>query len=300
MPELDFYELGLVGDELVGASPQGPLQLLERGAWLAEGPEGATGFALDGDGGLWVAGGSHGLWSDGDHAGIHRAWPWSGSAGTVWDVVALPDGGLGVATDRGLGLLTAPDADGQRAASLFRLSVWPADLPVEDGVFDGEVLWLHGAEGVVGVGATRGQPDPGLPEVDLGDWRIEDGMPVLEGEAGALRVFQAHPVLSAARADRGLCLGTLAGLEWLVEGEEMEVLEVQGAAAEGVAVRAVASDGAGGCWYGAADGSIGRVAADGRIHRRALPLQEAPNAVLPDGADAVWVFTDAGSWWVRF
>lgn len=299
MVELDFYELGLVDGELVGASPQGPVMVLESGALLADGPEGATGFAVDDDGGLWVAAGAQGLWTDKDRAGASRTWPWTGTEGTVWDVVALTDGGLGVATDRGLGLLTAPDADGQRSASLFRLSEWPADLPVEDGVFDGETLWIHGPEGVVGVGSERGQRPPGLPAVDLGGWRVEDGMPVRELEAGSVRIFQAHPVLSAALVDQGLCLGTLAGLEWLLEGEEIVVVEVEGAAADGVAVPAVASDGAGGCWFAASDGSVGRVDSDGRIDRREVPIQEAPNTVLPDGPDAAWVFTDVGSWWVR-
>jgi ligand-binding sensor domain-containing protein len=138
---------------------------------------------------------------------------------------------------------------------------------------------------------------------DLGLWVIARGA-VFEVVAGGARPFlRAHPALDLAPVEGAVWLGTEDGLERLLtRGERSgEVEDVLGTGDAGVAVPAVADDGAGGCWFAAADGTVGRVAADGRRGAIRLPGAEPPrpSRLVPFGDDQAWVLTAAGTWLVR-
>ncbi len=91
-----------------------------------------------------------------------------------------------------------------------------------------------------------------------------------------------------------VCVGTLNGLERLMveDGTVSDLLDDRD---DGVAMPAVAHDGAGGCWFAAEDGTVGRILADGRLLHSQLPDDAWPTALIPDG-DFAWVLTERGSW----
>ena len=132
-----------------------------------------------------------------------------------------------------------------------------------------------------------------------GVWVLSAGV-VYRVVGGVSRPYmRARPALDLAVAPDGVWLGTEDGLERLVLGgdDPGAALDVLGEADAGVRISAVAADGAGGCWFAGADGSVGRVLGDGRVVVAHLPGPDPaePTAVVPDG-DAAWVLTPVGTW----
>ena len=167
--------------------------------------------------------------------------------------------------------------------------------------------------GTVWVGDERGlfryekQNDRFVKMVDLPDittlsadehalWAATKSGTVFRVVFGAVRTFaQTNHALSLSSDGERVCVGTLDGLERLTveDGSVEDLLE---RADEGVAMSAVATDGAGGCWFAAEDGTAGRVLADGTILYSSLPDDAWPVSVVPDGNDDAWVLTEQGSW----
>jgi ligand-binding sensor domain-containing protein len=77
--------------------------------------------------------------------------------------------------------------------------------------------------------------------------------------------------------------------------------DVLGARDRNVRVPAVAVDSAGGCWFAAEDGTVGRALLDGRENYTHLPPKSTgePLRIVPDGEDAAWILTSRGTWRVR-
>ncbi|MFT5685830.1 MAG: hypothetical protein ACI8RZ_006784 [Myxococcota bacterium] len=126
-------------------------------------------------------------------------------------------------------------------------------------------------------------------------WAVGKGGVIFRVVFGATRPYtQAQHALSLSSDGEQVCVGTLNGLERLsvADGSVTDLLEGRDA---GVAIPAVAHDGAGGCWFAAEDGTVGRILADGTIRYSQLPDDAWPTAVVPDG-DAAWVLTERGSW----
>ncbi|MFT4976975.1 MAG: ligand-binding sensor domain-containing protein, partial [Myxococcota bacterium] len=100
--------------------------------------------------------------------------------------------------------------------------------------------------------------------------------------------------------DGTVCLGTEDGLVRLME-DSGQTQDVLGARDRNVRVPAVAVDSAGGCWFAAEDGTVGRALLDGRENYTHLPPKSTgePLRIVPDGEDAAWILTSRGTWRVR-
>lgn len=223
-PGLDLYELLEEEDGLLGAAWQrGPLRLRDGAP-----PEAlldldrALGLSRDPSGRLWVAAGEAGLHASEE---VAPAWPWRGTAGVVWDVVAAPSGRLWVATDRGLGSL-GPERAGAWPATMLAVSEWPADLPVWTGIIEGDGAWLGGPEGLRRLGAPRPGQEQLLdsvqgevlalaPDGAGGLWVVRPELLLhLDGEGQVEAVELRGEILAAASAGDHLLLSTATGIHF--------------------------------------------------------------------------------------
>lgn len=186
--------------------------------------------------------------------------------------------------------------------------------PTAAAVYDGG-LWLAIDDQLwrLADGAERAAPVLSLPSVTRmvagteALWAVA-GRRVVRVQPGTPRPFlQTHPVLDLAPdpvdPDR-VWVGSQDGLERLTTRgpDEGAVEDVLGDDDRGVLVPAVAADGHGGCWFAAADGTVGRVLADGTRRWLVLPGQDPPwpeGIVVDDDGRAAWVLTDGGPWYVR-
>ncbi len=272
-------------------APPRAVQVAETTPWPADA---AARDLLARPGGAWVAG------PDGVRQ-VGRPHPHAGDlvVGAGPGVVALVDDGDGVwAIGRRAVRL---DADG-------RLHHVPLPFPVSDAAWAEGALWAGGPDGVYRYepALDRFRLSDALPEVTrvragaAGPWVVSRGA-VFHLTDGVVRPYlQTRVALDLAPTPAGLWVGTERGLEriaWSGEapGESEDVL---GTVDDGVAVPAVAADEAGGCWYAAADGTVGRVSADGRAVSIRLPGPDParPTRLVPDGPDAAFLLTEAGTW----
>lgn len=205
-------------------------------------------------------------------------------------------------------------AFGERAVRLDRKGrLHQVALPgrAVDGAAAAGTVWVGTEDGLYRyeAGADRFVPTTDLVELTrlapgpLGLWVIARRA-IFEVVAGGARPFlRTRPALDLAPVDGAVWVGTEDGLERLiVRGERSgEVEDVLGRGDAGVAVPAVASDGADGCWFAAADGTVGRVSATGARGASRLPGAEPPRPtrIVPFGADQAWVLTEAGTWLVQ-
>ena len=227
-PGLDFYELLDDDGALLGAAWQrGPLRLSDGAAPELLLPlDRALGLTRDPDGRLWVAAGEAGL-----HAsdGPARTWPWAGTAGVVWDVVASPSGRLWVATDRGLGSL-GPERGGAWPATMLAVSAWPTDLPVWTGVVDDDGAWLGGPEGLRRLGGPVAGQDQLLGSIQGevlaleadgagGLWVVRPDLLLhLDARGRVESVPLRSEALAATRSGEHLLLSSAEGIHFALHG----------------------------------------------------------------------------------
>ncbi|MDG1480007.1 MAG: hypothetical protein P8R54_10460 [Myxococcota bacterium] len=289
--------------------------------------------------GLWVGTNAGLSWVQLDEDGSAREirsprlsrWPADRSASAL----LLREGGAFVAGDYGVWSIGMPHDD---AADLIVAADPPvlSLLAVEDDVWaigrsavrlnadgdlhrvglrkrpDAAAAWA----GTVWIGDERGlfryeaQRDDFVQMAELPDvsvlasdehalWAVGKGGVVFRVVFGAVRPYaQTQHALALSSDGEQVCVGTLNGLERLQvsDGAVTDLLEGRD---EGVAIPAVAHDGRGGCWFAAEDGTVGRIRSDGSIASSQLPDDAWPTAMVIDGADAVWVLTERGSWRVR-
>lgn len=226
-----------------------------------------------------------------------------------------PHGGdlVVAAGDRVTALVQAPGAVwalGRRAVRLDaegRLHHVRIPAPVVDAAWAGNALWGGGPDGLLQYVPQEDRfvtthPLPGVTRVapgDAGPWVISRGA-VFHVKADGLRPhLQTGTALDLAPDDERVWIGSAEGLEVLHRhGPRAGEVERM---VSGAAVPAVASDGAGGCWFVAEDGTVGRVDEDGASRTTALPGLEpgAPTRVVADGPGAAFVLTESGLWHVR-
>jgi hypothetical protein len=200
-------------------------------------------------------------------------------------------------------------AVGRRAVRLDpqgRLHHVEVPAPVVDAAWAGGALWAGGPDGLLRYSPTQDRflTADGMPEVTRvapdpeGPWVISRGA-VFHVADGLVRPYlRTATALDLAPQPDTLWVGTADGVERLhrtgPDAGEGEVV------VSGAAVPAVASDGAGGCWFAAEDGTVGRIDAAGRATRLTLPGPDParPTRIVADG-DAAFVLTEAGTWHVR-
>lgn len=244
--------------------------------------------------GLWLAT-DRGLWALGEPAG-----------GEETDLI------VAVGEDEVAAVIGTPEgavAIGDRVVRLGRdgrLRAWTPPAGVAAGVWSQDRLWVGGPEGLWTLQDDRLQRTSGLRDVraltadERGVWAISGVNLFRVVGAAAVPYLRTHPPLAVASAPGGAWVGTTDGLERLRLGgdDPGRVEDVLGEADAGVAVGAVVADGAGGCWFAAADGTVGHVTVQGEARTTRLPGPDAPTptAVWPDGPDHAWVGTERGLW----
>jgi ligand-binding sensor domain-containing protein len=244
--------------------------------------------------GLWLAT-DRGLWSLGEPAG-----------GEGDDLI------VAVGQDEVSSVIGTPVgtvAIGRRVVRLGRdgrLRAWTPPAGVVAGAWSQDRLWVGGPEGLWTLQDDQLQRTSGLRDVralsadERGVWAISGVNLFRVVGAAAVPYLRTHPPLAVATAPGGAWVGTTDGLERLhLGGDDPGAAEdVLGEADAGVAVGALAADGQGGCWFAAADGTVGHVTEDGQARTTRLPGPDAPTptAVWPDGAHHAWVGTEAGLW----
>lgn len=180
-----------------------------------------------------------------------------------------------------------------------------------DAVADAEGLWWTGDAGLwrIPPGARRAVLVAPLPDATRvapaarGIWVVSRGV-VFRVVGGVARPYlRVGAALDLAPAGDHVWVGTEQGLERLHLGgsDPGAVDDVLGDRDLGVAVPAVAADSAGGCWFAAEDGTVGRVSVTGAAAAVTLPGPDParPRRIVPDGSDHAWVLTDGGTWRVR-
>jgi ligand-binding sensor domain-containing protein len=172
-------------------------------------------------------------------------------------------------------------------------------------------LWVGGDDGLwfYDPDGDRFLPGANLDDVTrvraggLGLWAISRRLVFQVVAGGARPYLRAHPALDLAPVEGAVWLGTTEGLERLIVGgpRDGEVEDSLGKSDAGVEVPAVADDGAGGCWFAAEDGTVGRVTASGEQGSVHLPGPNPPRpkAIVAEGVDAAWILTEAGTWRVE-
>lgn len=176
--------------------------------------------------------------------------------------------------------------------------VWNGEIWVVDGErlwrFDSEkreMMWVSALPGVVQLTAN-----------EQAMWAVNQQGHLSRVLMGASRPFpRVRQVIDAQPSDDGyVCVGTADGLVRLFEdsGDVEDVLERRD---RGVSVPAVAVDPAGGCWFAAEDGTVGRAQLDGREAYTYLPSHRVgtPQRIVVDGPDSAWVLTSRGTWRVQ-
>lgn len=315
-----------------GLRGPGGLQLGRRSGLPADG---VRAVAQAPDGRLWV-GTDGGLATVLPGASGPRVHAWAAGFPAVVAVRGLSAGpdGLWMATDRGLHRLGRPAgghgddlvvaigendvqavvhgpegsvALGARLVRLDprgRLRAWTPPAGLVAAARAGDQLYVGGPEGLWVLRDDALVPTSGLRDVRAlaadarGLWVIS-GVNLFRVVGGTVAPYlRSHPPLAVASAPDGAWLGTTDGLERIHLGGDDPggVDDVLGAADAGVAVPAVAADGTGGCWFAAADGTVGHVSADGRVRTARLPGPDAPapTAIAADGPAAAWVGTSTG------
>ena len=250
--------------------------------------------------------GGAGGWSrgSGGRAGGGRPWPEAGDL-----VVAAPP--RVVAITEAEGVLWAV---GQDALSLDRRGrLQRVRLPerATDAAAAADGLWWTGDAGLWRVPPEEGRAVLVAPLPDAtrvapgvrGVWVLSRGV-VFRVVGGVSRPYlRVGAALDLAPAGDAVWVGTEEGLErlWLSGEDPGRVDDVLGDRDRGVEVPAVAATQDGGCWFAAADGTVGRVSAAGDAAAISLPEPDParPLRIVPDGDQHAWVLTEQGTWRVR-
>jgi hypothetical protein len=170
-----------------------------------------------------------------------------------------------------------------------------------------DALWLGTPDGIrrLDPDALTIEPWLALPGVqrlwatDRGFWALADDVPTLIVGRIPRPFLISTAVHDLAPLGAGVCLATDDGVLHLFP--DGDVIDPLGDVDEGVHVDAVASDGAGGCWYASIDGRVGRIAADDAHAWAQLPFRDTVEVreIVADG-DWAWVVTEEGTYriWV--
>lgn len=205
-------------------------------------------------------------------------------------------------------------AVGQDALSLDRRGrLQRVRLPerATDAAAAADGLWWTGDAGLWRVPPEEGRAVLVAPLPDAtrvapgvrGVWVLSRGV-VFRVVGGVSRPYlRVGAALDLAPAGDAVWVGTEEGLErlWLSGEDPGRVDDVLGDRDRGVEVPAVAATQDGGCWFAAADGTVGRVSAAGDAAAISLPEPDParPLRIVPDGDQHAWVLTEQGTWRVR-
>jgi len=190
-----------------------------------------------------------------------------------------------------------------RAGHLQQLEL-PAQ--VTDAALWGGRLWVSGPQGLWsaalpdgGAGFRRETALTDVTRLAAGPdalWAIAGGVIARLTDRGARTFVRTGVPLDLAPDAHGVWVGTQSGLERLLPDGEVESIP----GTTGITIPAVSAGDAGGCWFAAADGTIGHVGdAAGRVLARLPgPFPARPLRLAADGERA-WLATDEGVWVVR-